>query len=923
MSGVRPKLIEVALPLAAINKAASREKSIRHGHPSTLHLWWARRPLAATRAVIWASLVDDPSGDESLTPEEQEEERQRLFGILERLVVWENSNNPDVLAEAEAEIDRCFPDGPPSILDPFAGGGAIPLEAQRLGLKALAGDLNPVAVLINKAMIEIPPRFAGMAPVHPSIEKTLTTWGRAQGLAADVEAYGQWMRDEAQRRIGHLYPDATGPGGEKLTPIAWIWARTVTSPDPSWSGHVPLVASWTLAKKPGKRKVWIEPIIDRQTQTISYEIREGGEPTHERTVYRGNGTCLATGSAIPGNYIDQEAAQGRMGSVPMALVVESPTGRRYLAVDRRQLDGVGEAAVVRASLNDIKLPQGATRGTFGGNAQGRYYGFFEFADYFSDRQLVALTTFSGLLVEVKELIQADAAAVGMADGGKRLRDGGRGSVAYADAVVTYLAFAIDKCADYWSTIATWSSSGGFVRGTFGRQAIPMTWDFVEVNPYSSSTGNWMAMVDWVTKALSHMPANLNGEAVQRDAQARVLECVGAALSTDPPYYDNISYADLSDFFYVWMRRNLGDVWPVECSTLLTPKAEELIANRYRAGSKEQAEEHFESGMADFMAHVAQSRPGDVPATIYYAYKATETKDGEIRTTGWDTFLHAVLEAGLQVNATWPMRTERPGRMLSIGTNALASSIVLVCRPRSVSASLATRGEFIAALRNELPEAVRLLQSGNIAPVDMAQSTIGPGIKVFSRYARVVKADGSPMSVSVALRIINDVLGEILDGEEAELDTDTRFALSWFAQHGYNSGPSGDADSVARAKNTSLAGIAQSGIGEAREGEFRLFERGELNQEWSPIEDPRLTVWEVLQYLVAALEKSESEAAELLHTLGGNGDRARQLAYVLYQKANDKGWTTEAGAYNALITAWPNLTTAAAATTAGTAQQTLL
>ena len=722
---MRPKLIEVALPLAAINKAASREKSIRHGHPSTLHLWWARRPLAATRAVIWASLVDDPSGDESLTPEEQEKERQRLFGILERLVVWENSNNPDVLAEAKAEIDRCFPDGPPPILDPFAGGGSIPLEAQRLGLKALAGDLNPVAVLINKAMIEIPPRFAGMPPVHPSIEKTLTTWERAQGLAADVGAYGQWMRDEAQRRIGHLYPDATGSNGEKLTPIAWIWARTVISPDPSWSGHVPLVASWTLANRPGKPKVWIEPIIERESQTIRYEIREGGEPTHERTVNRGNGTCIATGSAVPYGYIRDEAVAGGMSQSLLGIVAAGRKGRVYCTPTSEDAD-LGERIPIPAWK-----PESAV-GHHPRNISPPPFGLDEWWKLFTPRQLVALTTFSDLLAEVRELIRADAAVAGLADDEKRLRDGGRGSVAYADAVVTYLAFAIDKCADYWSTIATWSNSGGFVRGTFGRQAIPMTWDFVEVNPYSSSTGNWMAMVDWVTKALSHMPANLNGEAVQRDAQARVLECVGAALSTDPPYYDNISYADLSDFFYVWLRRNLGDVWPVECSTLLTPKAEELIANRYRAGSKEQAEEHFESGMADFMAQVAQSQPGDVPATIYYAYKATETKDGEIRTTGWDTFLQAVLEAGLQVNATWPMRTERPGRMLSIGTNALASSIVLACRPRSVSASLATRGEFIAALRNELPEAVRLLQSGNIAPVDMAQSTIGPGIKVFSR-----------------------------------------------------------------------------------------------------------------------------------------------------------------------------------------------
>ena len=909
MSGVRPKLIEVALPLEAINKAAAREKSIRHGHPSTLHLWWARRPLAATRAVIWASLVDDPSGDESLTPEEQEIERQRLFKILERLVVWENSNNPDVLAEAKAEIDRCFPDGPPPILDPFAGGGAIPLEAQRLGLKALAGDLNPVAVLINKAMIEIPPRFAGMAPVHPSIEKTLTTWERAQGLAADVGAYGQWMRDEAQRRIGHLYPDAKRPNGENLTPIAWIWARTVTSPDPSWSGHVPLVASWTLANRPGKPKVWVEPIIDRETQTIRYEIRKGGEPSQDRTVGRQGGTCVATGAAMPFKHIRAEGLAGRHSSSLIAVVAQGKRGREYLpATTEHQGIDVEPLSLrlgrIHDNPRDFKTPG---------------YGIQEWQNLFTARQLVALTTFSDLLVEVKELILADAAAAGLADNGKRLRDGGRGAVAYADAIVTYLAFAIDKCADYWSSICTWHSSGEKMRNTFGRQAIPMSWDFTEANPFSDSSGNWMAMVNWVVKSVSHVPANLSGEAVQRDAQARVLECVGSALSTDPPYYDNISYADLSDFFYVWLRRNLGDVWPVECSTLLTPKAEELIANRYRAGSKEQAEEHFESGMADFMAQVAQSQPGDVPATIYYAYKATETKDGEIRTTGWDTFLHAVLEAGLQVNATWPMRTELGNRLLASKSNALASSIVLACRPRSVSASLATRGEFIAALRNELPEAVRLLQSGNIAPVDMAQSTIGPGIKVFSRYARVVEADGSSMSVSVALRIINDVLGEILDGEEAELDTDTRFALSWFAQHGYNSGPSGDADSVARAKNTSLAGIEQSGIGEAREGKFRLFERSELNQEWSPIDDPRLTVWEVLQYLVAALEKSESEAAELLHTLGGNGDRARQLAYVLYQKANDKGWTTEAGAYNALITAWPSLTTAAAAATPVQAQ----
>ena len=938
MANYRPKLIEVALPLAAINREAAREKSIRHGHPSTLHLWWARRPLAATRAVIWASLVDDPSGDPALTPDEEEAERQRLFGILERLVKWENSNNPDVLAEARAEIDRCFPDGPPPILDPFAGGGAIPLEAQRLGLTALAGDLNPVAVLINKAMIEIPPRFAGMPPVHPDTDKTLTTWERAQGLAADIEAYGQWMRDEAKRRIGHLYPDATGPDGEKLTPIAWVWARTVESPDPSWSGHVPLVASWTLAKRSGKPNVWIEPMIDRDAMTISYAIREGGEPSRDRTMSRGNGTCIATGAAIPGDYIKSESRAGRMGEQMMAVVAEGKRGRTYLPPTPG--DAVAADCPKPAWKPEGRNPERLTGGTV------FIYGLDEWWKLFTPRQLTALTTLSDLLGEVAERasdaqkarLSADEATLSDGGGGTqahadtdqaRLRNGGNGADAYADAVTTYLAFMIDKCADYWSTIAGWDNTKGeTVRNTFGRQAIPMTWNYVEANPFSSSTGSLRLILKAVVEGVSRLPGMGEGNAEQRDARARIRDCTErtASISTDPPYYDNISYADLSDFFYVWLRRNLSDVWPDECSTLLTPKADELIANQHRAGSRAQAEEHFESGMAQFMAEVAEHQPADVPATIYYAYKATETKEGEIRTTGWDTFLQAVLDAGLQVNATWPMRTELGNRLLASRTNALASSIVLACRPRPTSAVLATRGEFIAALRQELPDAVRVLQSGNIAPVDMAQSTIGPGIKVFSRYARVVEADGSSMSVSAALAIINDVLGEVLDGEEAELDADTRFALTWFVEHGYDPGSSGDADSVARAKNTSLAGIEESGIGEARAGKFRLYERTDLDPDWSPVHDDRFTVWEATQHLAAALERSESEAAELLHVLGGNGDRARQLAYLLYQKANDRGWAAEAGAYNGLITAWPNLRTGAATVAAAAtapAQQTLM
>ena len=549
MAGYRPKLIEVALPLAAINAEAAREKSIRHGHPSTLHLWWARRPLAAARAVIWSSLVDDPSGDPSLSPAEQDAERERLFRILERLVKWENSNNADVLAEARVEIDRCFPDGPPPILDPFAGGGSIPLEAQRLGLTALAGDLNPVAVLINKAMIEIPPRFAGMPPVHPDIDKTLTTWQRAQGLAADVEAYGRWMRNEAQRRIGHLYPDATGPDGAKLTPIAWIWARTVESPDPSWSGHVPLVASWTLANKPGKAKVWIEPMIDREAMTISYETREGGEPSHGRTVERGNGRCIATGAAISGDYIKSESRAGRMGQQLMAVVAEGERGRVYVPATAHHVAAANceEPTWKPEGRNPEKLTGGTVF----------VYGLDEWWKLFTPRQLTALTTFSDLLAEVAERARSDASATGLALNGARLHKGGRGADAYADAVVTYLAFAIDNLTNRNSTICTWARDRGHDRSVFARQAIPMSWDFVENNPLGFRSGSWYGSLQTVTGATSAIPRladsqDRRGVVLQRDARARVRECTGAVVSTDPPYYDNISYADLSDFFYVWL-----------------------------------------------------------------------------------------------------------------------------------------------------------------------------------------------------------------------------------------------------------------------------------------------------------------------------------------------------------------------------------
>ena len=922
MTSYKTKLIEVALPLVIINRESAREKSIRHGHPATLHLWWARRPLAAARAVLWASLVDDPSAhpERFPTPEAQQVERDRLFSILERLVPWEATTDPEVLAEAKAEIQRCFDGDPPAVLDPFGGGGAIPLEAQRLGLTALSGDLNPVAVLIQKAMLEIPPRFSGAPPVHPDVDSRLTTWSGAQGLAADVERYGQWMKDEAERRIGHLYPKPTGPTGESLTPIAWLWARTVQSPDPSWSGQVPLVKSWSVYDKRGKPTVWVEPIIDRASQTVTYRVREGGSPP-PGTISSGRGgsggTCIATGAPIPFAYIREESREGRLGQHLLAVVAQSPNGRVYVDPSPQDTAAANvppqEAEPISGDIFDIPGRINVVR-----------YGMTDWADLFTQRQSVALTTFSDLLSEVRSLAAAHAEASRLLpEDSRRLCEGGCGPEAYGDAVTTYLAFAVDKAANLWSNIVSWMNDRGAFREVFARQAIPMVWDFAEANPFSDSGGGWSLFVDKIQQVVARLPASGHALVVQQDAQTIASSVESAAVSTDPPYYDNIHYADLSDFFYVWLRRGLREVWPQELATLSTPKAEELIAHQYRAGSKEAAFSHFESGMAKFAAQAALIQRPDVPATLYYAFRQQESSaDGRI-STGWETFLGGLLASGLAITATWPLRTESPGRAVAQGANALASSIVIACRPRASGAGMETRGGFLAALRAELPEAVKLLQHENIAPVDLAQSAIGPGMRVFSRYARIVEADGSSMSVRAALGLINEILGEVLSAEEAELDADSRFALTWFEQFGNNAGPYGDADVLARAKDTSVAGVIDAGIAVSRDGKVRLLERAELPEGWSPLDDHRATVWESTQHLIRRLGESESAATSLIAQLGGVADRARQLAYLLYGVCDHKGWSDEAVAYNGLIMAWPELLRMAAGTSGSVDQQTLV
>ncbi len=892
------KLIEVALPLEAINRESAREKSIRHGHPSTLHLWWARRPLAACRAVLFASLVDDPSShpDRFPTEADQERERQRLFALLERLVPWEATARPEVLEAARAEILASCDGAPPPVLDPFAGGGSIPLEAQRLGLPVQASDLNPVAVLITKALVEIPPKFAGRPPTHlggDSLE--VNGWTGAHGLAEDVRYYGRWMRDEAFRRIGHLYPPAHLPDGTEGLVIAWLWARTVKCPNPACGITLPLMNTLAVCSRKA-RGTWLDPVP--VSDHVDFRVRSGKGWPREGSVKRGGAICLKCETLVPLSYVRQQGCAGNLGVQLVCTVASGERKRVYMEPDARAV----EAADVSAPAGVLETP--LPKRALGFRVQA--YGMTRHRDLFTARQLTALTCLTELLHEAHKTIAQGAGQ------------------SYAEAVATYLALGVSRFANRCSSQSFWDPGGETVQQVFARNALPMIWVYAEANPFSESSGNFFGQVEYLAEALRRVPAS--GSAVVRQADAASYSSgVTGALVTDPPYYDNVPYADLSDFFYVWLRSSLRNITPALFETVLTPKTDELIAEPARHHSWQDAAEFFEHRLRNVFTRAHQAHDGDYPLVLFYAFKQTEEKDSEGRSsTGWERMLEALLDAGLSVTGTWPVRTEQPGGLRELGRNALASSIVLVCRPRPRHATLATRRELISALRAELPHALRTLQQGNIAPVDLAQAAIGPGMAIFSRYAGVIEAEGSAMAVRTALGLINQALDEILAEQEGDFDPDTRFAVTWFEQRGMEEGPYGDADVLARAKNTSVTGMAEAGVLAQRAGKVRLLSRAELPDEWDPVEDGRFTTWEATQHLTLRLEtRGEAAAAALLARLGGDfGERAKELAYRLFAICDRKGWAAEAIGYNALVVAWPEIAQQVAGTPEAEGQQAL-
>ena len=944
------KLIEVALPLDAINKSAGAEKNnpFIKGHPRSIHTWWARQPFTGARAIIFSQLVNDPEDlwwhqNPGVAPNKQvrghwTKARQRLFRIIEELVLWENTTNEEVLERAREEIRKSWrevcdlnknhpqaaelfdADKMPGLHDPFAGGGAIPLEAQRLGLEAYASDLNPVAVLINKAMIEIPPKFAGRPPVHPEARKDkklfAKEWKGAEGLAEDVRRYGQWMRDEAEKRIGHLYPkveitaemakerpDLKPLVGEHLNLIAYVWARTVRSPNPAYAHvEVPLASTFVLATKEG-REAYISPVLSRNS--YSFTVLLGEPPRSAKTgtkAARGaNFRCLMSGVPIEPDYVKQEAMAGRMGAKLMAIIAEGKKGRVYHPPIEEH----------EKLIQSLKAPPGSEsiHVPIGNDPRALWcllYGLTHFDHLFTTRQLTALLTFSDLLDTTRKKIIEHAELSDLSSDERPLREGGCGPNSYAEAITTYLAIGTSRWADFSNTVCSWNETNQNVRVLFARQAIPMAWDYLELSPFSC-VGPWYGVAETIAGALPQTaPAQLPGTVVHRDAAVQEVTS-GKFVSTDPPYYDNIGYSDLSDFFYVWLRKSLRHVFPELLATIVTPKDDELIASPYRHGGKEQAGNFFLGRMTGAINRLAvQSHPA-APLTIYYAFKQSDSGEDGTNSSGWETFLAAVIRAGLSLTGTWPMRTNKQGRAVANGTNALASAIILVCRRRARDAGTVARRQFVRLLNQALPDALAKMTGADegehspIAPVDLSQAIIGPGMAIFSRYDAVLEADGTPMTVKTALQLINRFMAE------DDFDGDTQFCLHWFEQHGWDTGKFGEADTLARAKGTSVDGVKATGVIEAGGGNVRLLKWKEFPADWNPSLDTRFPVWEALHQLIRAYSsKGDAGAGKVLKAFAGKAEAARQLAYRLYTLCERKGWSEDARAYNEVVTGWTSI-----------------
>jgi putative DNA methylase len=913
----KKKLIEVALPLPEINDASAYDKMPGIGpHPKGIHHWWARLPLPTARAVLFASVVDDPEAHPENWPTEdaQKAERERLFDIVRGMMAKKLHEAPEIYAAANVEMLRYCDGQLPALFDPFAGGGSIPLEANRLGFESHAGDLNPVAVLLNKCNLELAPRYSGHPPVNREDRGRIggtTNWRGTRGLAADVRYYGRIIGERAQKTIGHLYPKArlsAEQGGGDANVIAWLWARTVASSDPASQGRqVPLITTFWLSSS--GNLVWLEPLVDKKSGTYRFKVRTG-TPTDRGLISKGTKLgrgakfrSLLTDNPIGEAHIKSEAKAGRLGYRLLAIVAEGKRGRCYLPPnDEHQ------------ALMDVPAPQGEVTERLAEDPRNIWcvgYGLERFDQLFTPRQLTAMVTLSDLAKAIEADVERDALAAGLS-----VDD----AVTYARAVTTFLALAVDRCGDFNNALCRWKPSGEQLMQLFGRQAIPMVWDFAESNIMGDRGVCWHTAVGICADAIETLVMGKErlGDSSQIDAAITANGFSNLLVSTDPPYYDNISYAGLSDFFYVWLRRTVGTLYPELFSTLVVPKLAELTASPERFdGNKERAKEHFESGFRDAFTSLRERMDVRFPLTVYYAFRQEDEESSASEdestttvdlTTGWETLLEALVSSRFQITATWPVRASQKWRMRAMGSNALASYIVLACRPRPAEAPRISSTQFRQELKSALPPALRHLQQGNVAPVDFAQAALGPGMAIYSRYGSILESSGKELTVRAALSMINQIQVEVLTEQEDDFDAETRWAIAWFEQYGFGSGSFGDAELLSKAKVTSDSALQHAGLVVSGAGEVHLKRPEELIEDWSPAESGR-TVWGMTHHLIRLYfhDKAGDEAtAFLLRQFSSKGDLARDLALRLFRISGKKGLLTEAQAYNALGLGWSEI-----------------
>ena len=795
------RLIEVSLPLAKISQQSAREKSIRHGHISTLHIWWARRPLAAMRAAIFAALIPAPDDDA---------ERERLERLIAAIVDWDQvkAGNSQAIEEARARIRRAFPDRPPRLLDPFMGGGATGLEALRLGCETHALELNPVAHLIELCTLVYPQRYGSgeteeqrrtgdrRSPTADRRQLTLPgsapTGGGGRTLADDVRHWGRWVLERAREEIGHLYANPTGDE----TIVGYLWARTVRCPNPACGAEMPLVRQWWLAKTK-RRKIALRPRVNREARRITFEVIDVGAqhaaPDFDPgrgTSSRGHATCLACGQVADVTYIRAEGKAGRMGEMPLAVIYEQEkTGKGYRPFTEQDEELFQKALTLLGELDenapDEPLPP---VGTLGFRVQR--YGLTRWGDLFNARQTLALLTFSRQVRAAHEAMLAE----GM--------DPER-----AKAVTTYLSVIVDRLADYNTTLCTWHNTGEKINHTFGRQALPMIWDYTELNPFSGATGDWSGAMAWITRVIEHAARTSGRPAIARQGTATRLPWPDGhfdALITDPPYYDAVPYADLSDFFYVWLKRSIGFLHPKVFRTPLTPKSAEIIQEPARHDDDATAKAFYEREMTRAFAEARRVLRPDGVFVVVFAHKST---------AAWETLLNSLLEAGLVVTASWPLHTERPGRLRAHESAALASSIFIVCRARVAG------GEgYFDDVREELAATIRerldFFWRQDIRGADFFISAIGPAVSVFGRYRRVYRLDGSEVGVGELLNLVQAMVSEyaldrILNGGGTQVggvDAPTRYYILHRWAYGRGKIPFDDAMRLAMALGADVSAL---------------------------------------------------------------------------------------------------------------------